>query len=244
MARTAAGPFSTYEAAAMWINGRDPEQVGKEARASAAALRAALLSDQALADALIVAANVGEVNAARSRLANLLQQHGIRFEPAASGVRGRPVPDHPREADIAFEYYWRLRQRRRLPNTVAAVAKVYGVTADHVRKVRKEYAAVADYDRHLLKGLRAQAVARRTKPPNLPPRRQSPKSEQARQWLSTLLGHSPTLSSQAIYRRAAVAGFSRRTIERAKASLGIISARGGRTSSWKLPAPETAKSRI
>jgi hypothetical protein len=206
-----AGPFPSHQAAREWI-----EQQGREAEIKAqheaSEARAEALSDPELARTLKAA-----------------------IENPPPPPRGRPPPDASREADIAFEYYWRVRQHRRLPNTTAAVAKVYGVTADHVRKVRKEYAAVANYDRHLLKELRAQAVERRTKPPKLPHRRESPKSEQARQWLRALLEHNSMLSSGVIYRRADVAGFSRRTIERAKASLGVISARGGRSSSWRLP---------
>ena len=224
------GPFPHRGAAVDWMLEHERARE-HEARQQAAKERAEALSDSGLARAL---------------------EEAIRHPPKSP--RGRGVPDHPREADIAFEYYWRIRPRRNRARAitavakaraVAAVAKEFGCTADHVRKVRAEYTPVAKYDNDLLEQLRADAVQRRTRKPEAIPKAPKPMThESAQQWLRSLLkpGSAP---ARDVYRRAAVAGFSRRTIERAKVSLGIVSARGGRNSKWQLPTvPNSAKRRI
>jgi hypothetical protein len=156
--------------------------------------------------------------------------------------RGRPTMDHSRETTLAFEYYWRIRQRRagKRPasqrSIIAVLAKEYDCTPDHVRKVRKEYSPVAGYDLDSLTQLRAQAIAQLTRPavltPSPPPSMK--RANNAEHWLRQLLTSGPMLRSE-IDQRGRVAGFKTRTIERAKCSLGITSLRIDRAWAWKLP---------
>jgi hypothetical protein len=214
-----AGPFSRGEAIA-WVQERGNETEALSQREGAAA-RAEAGSDVAIVAALKAA---------------------IDRPPAAP--RGRPVPGHPRKADIAFEYYWQLRRGKSAPRAVATVAKAYGKSTDHVRKIRQEYAPVANYDDRLLTELRAQAFERRMRPAKAtqPPKVSSTGLDGAKDWLIGLLRKLGPTPAQDVYRRAAVAGYSRRTIERAKAVLGIASPRGGKGSSWQLR--NSAKRRI
>ena len=240
-------PFPHRGAATDWMleHARAAEQQERiQAGAYRAKLRAELLSDQALADGLAIATNTGDVKAARRRMSALLKRYGVRFASKSVSPRGRPVPENPREADIAFEYYWRIRQRGKPSRVVAALAKAYHCTPGHVRKVRKEYAPVASYDDDLLRELQAQAVQRRTQPSSaaLPSPPKVSKHERACAWLRALLSDGP-MPARKVYERAQMADLSKRTIERAKQSLGILSPRGGSASTWTLP-PNPAKRQI
>lgn len=214
------GPFPHRGAAVDWMLNQEIDREQQESQRAAEA-RTEALSDSGLVRAL---------------------EEAIRHPPKPP--RGRGVPDHPREADIAFEYYWRIRQRSNPARAVAAVAKEFSCTPDHVRKIRAEYAPVATYDDRLLEQLRAQALQRRgprTRPQ--PPRRRATRKT-ADEWLRDLLKRGP-MPAQDVYQRAAVAGFSRRTIERAKQMLSIVCPRGGKNSEWRLPAASnSAKRRI
>lgn len=155
--------------------------------------------------------------------------------------RGRPVPDNPREADIALEYYWSLRKGMKPADAVLTVVGEFStpkrkVSADHVRKVRAEYSPVGMYDDHLLEQLRAQAFQRRTAAPNAPkaPPVRKRKADAAQDWLRRTLADGPVLA-QEVVRRGEAEGFPRRTLERAKKALRISSPREARLSSWKLP---------
>lgn len=208
------GPFAHRGAAVDAMTARSAE-AEREERAKAAAARAEALSDAALAEAL-----------------------GAEIANPSPHPRGRPVPDNPIEADIAFEYYWRVRQGAKPADAVMTVVAEFSapdhkISADHVRKVRAEYSAVSTYDTHLLEQLRAQAFQRRHATPLQPAVRRK-KGEDAEDFLRTTLADGPLLA-QEVFQRANAAGFSRRTLERAKSSLGVVSPRGGRLSTWRLP---------
>lgn len=208
------GPFAHRGAAVDAMTARSAEEERQE-RAKAAAARAEALSDAALAEAL-----------------------GAEIANPSPPPRGRPVPDNPIEADIAFEYYWRVRQGTKPADAVVTVVAEFStpdhkISADHVRKVRAEYSAVGAYDDHLLEQLRAQAFQRRHTTPRqpTPPQR---KGASAEDFLRATLADGPLLA-QEVFRRGTAAGFSRRTLERAKSALGVVSPRGGRLSTWRLP---------
>lgn len=198
------------------------------------------LNDWILTNALDERHKAAELRAKLSDedLARILAE-AIRNPPEAP--RGRGTPDNSREADIAFEYYWRIRHSARPRRAVTEVASEFGCTADHVRKVRAEYAPVASYDDDLLEQLRLDALQRRSGQPLTTTSKSKPVT--AQDWLRSLLASGPMLARE-IFRRGEMAGFSKRTLERAKQSLGIVSPAGGRSSNWRLPARNSAKNRI
>lgn len=213
-----AGPFPHRPDAIAWVQERGQE-AEREKQQRAAEQRAESFSDEGLVRAL---------------------KEAIEHPPQPP--RGRPASDNSREADIAFEYYWQIKIDKRNPTrAVASVAKVYRVTADHVRKVRDEFTSAAAYDDHLLTELRAQAVQRRTQPPPAKPSPQTSQSaKDAKDWLVSLFEKLGPMAADEVFQRAKLAGFSRRTIERAKQSAGIVSTRSGRTWVWTFTPAKTA----
>ncbi len=210
---TLVGPFPNRGVLNEWIL-TSAAQMALGEQQEAAQLREKLMSDEELARAL---------------------SEAIRQPPKAP--RGRGVPDNSLEADIAFEYYWRIRHGWRPAHAVAGIARERGCTLDHVRQVRSEYAPVASYDDRLLEHLRAEAHQRCSgKAPLVACSTNETNPESPQEWLRALLGSGPMLARE-VFQRGEMAGFSKRTLERAKQALRVVSAPGGRNSSWKLPDP-------
>jgi hypothetical protein len=212
--RVVAGPFQSYGEAADWIvqhgSEIDREERDEHVRALGKA-RAELLP-----------AIHKEIKDAIATPSAALHQG-----------RGHPVADNSHESLLAYEYYWRVRRRSASPTRVIAkVAKKYDCTPDHVRKIRTEYAPIEHYDDDLLTQLRAQALKWRKHPPvRVVPAAELSQLERAELWLRGLLT-SGSFQADEVKRLAGQAGLKGRTLERAKASIGIKSVRAGRLSTW------------
>jgi hypothetical protein len=201
-----AGPFSLRDEAIAWIQDRGGNAESRELKA-AAELRAHLMSDPALVAAL---------------------QDAVRNPPTAR--RGRPAPDNGKSQRVAIEYYWRKRHDNGATRIIAAVAKEHGCTPDFVRKCRKEFAPIASWDDELLSQMRAQQSSSSAQP--FEPSRS--KTENVQDYLRRLLANG-ALPAKEVYHRGRIAGFSEKTIDRAKQSTGIVSERAGKVWTWKLP---------
>jgi hypothetical protein len=150
--------------------------------------------------------------------------------------RGRPSPANYRAVEVAIEYYWRLRQGEKPARAVAMIVKRLGCTTDFVRKCRAAYDAPADYDDDLLTQLYAATA-------NQPAAQQEDQRQAPRmkpqEFLCALLSEGPRAAGE-VYRRAKIAGFSESTMDRAKAALGVVSTRSGKSWNWSSP-PKSVK---
>jgi hypothetical protein len=202
-----AGPFHTRGQACDFIVEIGRAQAQEEQQ-SAAEIRARLISDDAIIQALTCV----------SRLPVKL--------------RGRPHAERSRKCQVAVEYYWRVRQGMKPTFVISAIAQEFACTPDFVRKCRDEYKPVAAYDSDLLVHLRCGYLAPETKAPTDTTVRST--SRRAQEFLKTVLAKD-AVSAAKVYRASAKAGFSKRTIDRAKKALAIETAREGGRRTWRLP---------
>jgi hypothetical protein len=143
---------------------------------------------------------------------------------------GRPSSDRPKGTRVAAAFYLRRKFRARESEkvTTRAIAKEHSCTEDYVRKLARKYRPLNSFDRddlvHLLSVPRTASLS-------------SPKlrgRSDARAFLSHILATGPIPKSD-IESRAKLAGYSTRTLARAKKDLGISAIRSGKGWSWKLP---------
>lgn len=197
---TVDGPFGTRGEATDFILKLGEKERSAEVLSGAEA-RASALSDDALVAALRLAIDNPQLE-----------------QPA----RGRPPSHDAVGRHVALEYYWKEREakatRRHFSEfaTIKLLSRQFRCTPDFVRKCRRKYEPMTQWDDYLLCQLCLQA--RETKPKRVPPRRE-PASKRAQDFLRLALASGP-LPSLEIRRRAARAEISKTTIDRAKRALG------------------------
>ncbi len=143
--------------------------------------------------------------------------------------RGRPRTERPKDLRVAATFFLQRKESRSGERaTLRAVAKLFRCSLDYVRKCQKKYAPMGSYTRDDLIHLLCTPSPR-----TLAPSARSRQSDAA-SFLRRILAKG-CLSSREIARHATAAGYSKRTIIRAKKALGILAVRTGRHWAWQLP---------